>query len=61
MSVPVQVIADEVVPSLEISDLTGLSAAAQAEKIDQFSRERIDASVNELKEERAAVEQLALV
>jgi malate dehydrogenase len=30
-------------------------------EIDSFSRERIDASVNELREERAAVEQLGLV
>jgi malate dehydrogenase len=30
-------------------------------EIDPFSRERIDASVNELREERAAVEQLGLI
>lgn len=33
----------------------------QGLEIDPFSRERIDASVNELREERAAVEQLGLI
>jgi malate dehydrogenase len=39
----------------------GSCEIVQGLEIDPFSRERIDASVNELKEERAAVEQLGLV